>query len=141
MPDPAAWALMVATATATSALLGVAGVPCTLDQGNLLYLTNHTFRIDPGCTGVTWLLLFTIAVLLMPVTGKRKMQGLLVGLPALIILNFGRLVVVALVSEHSPASFEFVHDRIMQGGFVVATAALWAIWMWVSRNDWKPGWE
>jgi len=135
------WAITIATTGVTSALLDVAGIPCVLVEGNRLYLTNHTFRIDPGCTGVTWLVLYAITVLLMPVSAMRKIQGLLVGLPTLVAFNFVRLVMVAAVSEHWPLQFFYIHDKIMQGAFVGVTVLLWAGWMFLSRNDWKPGWE
>jgi hypothetical protein len=51
------------------------------------------------------------------------------------------LVLVAAVSEYRPASFDVIHDIVMQSSFAVFTALLWAGWMWVSRDDWKPGWE
>lgn len=141
LPASVAWGAMVVTARLTSVLLDVVGIPATLADGNLLYLTNHVFRIDPGCTAASWLFLYTIAVVLMPVARIRKVQGLIVGLPSLIVFNLIRLVVVAAVSEYRPALFDVIHDIVMQSSFAVFTALLWAGWMWVSQNDWKPGWE
>ncbi len=141
LPASVKWGAMVATASVTSVLLDAAGIPATLADGNLLYLTNHVFRIDPGCTAASWLLLYAIAVVSMPVARSRKIQGLIVGLPSLIVFNLLRLVLVAAVSEYRPASFDVIHDIVMQSSFAVFTALLWAGWMWVSRDDWKPGWE
>jgi len=141
VPDAVTWATIVATAKASSAMIMAVGIPCTLAEGNRLYLTNHIFRIDAACTGGLWLAMYALAVVFMPVSRKRKVQGLLIGLPVLVVFNLVRLVVVAAVSLYWPVRFYFIHDQAMQGGFVVVTVLVWVGWMWLSRDDWKPGWE
>jgi exosortase/archaeosortase family protein len=141
LPKTVISAAITGTAEATSTLLRTLRIPCVLVDGDHLHLTNHIFRIDPGCTGITWLVLYLIAVAFMPVATSRRIKGLLIGLPVLVAFNFVRLVSVAAVSQWSPLHFDLIHDFVMQSAFVVVTVSMWAVWMWWSRNEWKPGWD
>jgi exosortase/archaeosortase family protein len=140
LPSSVTWGVIRGTAKAASVLIAAIGVPCRLAEGNRLYLTHHVFRIDAACTAGLWLALYALAVVLMPVSAKRRLLGLL-GLPVLLAFNLARLVGVAAVSEWWPRQFYFVHDVVMQAAFLIFTVSLWGLWMWWSRGDWKPGWE
>lgn len=141
MPDGLTWAWIRATARVSALTISSIGIPCTLSNGNLLHLTNHTFRIDAACTGGEWIAMYALAVVLMPIRRERKWQGLLMGLPLLVGFNLFRLVLVAAVSTWAPTEFTFVHNTVMQSAFVLVAALLWTIWMWLARNDWLPDWE
>lgn len=140
MPKALTWGWIEGTAWASHRLIRAAGIPCTLSSGNLLHLTNHTFRIDADCTGGLWYSMYVLAVLLVPVQWSRKVGGICIGLPILISFNFARLVLVAAISEYAPGRFSFVHDVLMQSLFLLLTTTVWAIWMWRSEGALRPGW-
>ena len=129
--------------TAVVALWAVraAGLSVTLAGGTGLVLRNHILRIDLACTAIDWLVLFAVAVAVVPVAANRKKTALLVGLPTIAVLNVLRLVAVALVSEYSPQQFAFVHGVVLQASIAVSVSSMWVAFLWASRNDWKPGWS
>lgn len=130
-----------ATARTAAFLVRGVGISCELVGGDRLRLTNHVLRIDAACTALAWLGMYAAAVLLMPIELRWRCRGLLVGVPALTAYNLVRLVAVSAVSQWRPEAFSIVHDAVMQIGFVVATVATWALWMWHSRDHWLTGWE
>jgi exosortase/archaeosortase family protein len=140
VPTPVMSAANELTARASAALIACAGIPSS-NVGSRVLLTNHVLRIDSACNGFVWLVLYALSVLLVPVSVRRKLQGLLIGWPILIVFNFARIVVVAAVSQWRPGQFLFVHDVVLQLSVVVVAMTTWGVWMWVARNDWKPGWQ
>ncbi len=132
--------MRVVTAYVASTGVRAVGVPVALD-GTLLRLHHHVLRIDLACTALEWFVLFAAAVAVVPVARDRRLAAILLGIPAIAVLNIVRLVAVAVVSEYDPSRFIFVHDYVLQGSIALAVGGMWALFMWLSRNDWSPGWS
>lgn len=133
--------LREATAAIASWAVRAVGVPVTLARGTELVLRNHVLRIDLACTAIDWLVLFAVAVAVVPVLLRRRISAILVGLPTIAVLNVVRLVAVALVSEYSPRQFAFVHGVVLQFSIAALVSLMWVAFLWRSRDDWSPEWS
>jgi exosortase/archaeosortase family protein len=134
-------ALREITASAAARLVGIAGIGCTLVDGTALRLQHHILRIDFACTAIDLTAMFVILVLAMPIATKRKVQGLVVGVPTVLTANLGRLVMVAGVSQWAPEQFGWVHGLLFVALMAVFVAGAWGVWLRISRNDWDEGWD
>ena len=133
--------LQNATATMVAPLVSATGIEVAALAPHDLRLANHPFRIDFECTAFRIVLLFTMAVLVTPVSLKRRLQGLLIGVPTIVVANLVRIVGLAGVSEFRPEYFNVLHAYTFQALMVVFAGGAWAYWLSISRNDWLPGWD
>lgn len=140
-PLPVREALQSATTNATAPLVSAAGFEVATAPPHDLKLTHHTFRIDFECTAFRIILLFVMAVAVTPVSRKRRLQGLLAGVPLIVAANLIRIVGLAGVSELSPHHFDLLHAYTFQAFMIVFAGGAWAYWLHLSRNDWLPAWS
>ena len=65
----------------------------------------------------------------------KKIVGVLVGAPALLLLNLVRLVHLYVVGVRRPYWFAPLHQWVWELVVVLATAGLWVAWLlWVDRD-------
>jgi exosortase/archaeosortase family protein len=79
--------------------------------------------------------IFAAAVIAFPAPWPRRVSGLALGLPALLLFNVLRIAILALVGARAPGWFHLLHEEVFQIVIVVGTAlgfARWALWA-------KPG--
>ena len=131
--------LLSVTAGALGACSRATGLSATT-VGADVFLATRTLRIDLGCTALPLMIVYTALVLAYPLPWRRKVIGLLVGLPALAAANFVRLVAVAQLSGRlGQDAFLFVHDYMFQIGMVAVVIALWGGYLWeAGRHAAKP---
>ena len=72
-------------------------------------------RIDigQGCTGLFTSALFVSGILSCPVEARKKLIGLLIGIPAFFVFGILRVVIMAVVAVTLPARVEVFHVYIM----------------------------
>lgn len=141
IPEPVQHVLQRATAAAVQPALTLAGIQATPRSSTELVLANHIFRFDFECTAFHVLVLFSAVILVTPVTWRRRLQALLIGVPVVCVANVARIVGVAAVSQAAPQHFYLMHGYTFQAFMVVFVAGFWAVWLHLSRFDWLPGWE
>ena len=97
-----------------------------------------TFHTDHGgekliviteCTGIYTKMIYFSIIGAYPATIKEKLIGLLIGIPAIHILNLARMVVVSLVLFHKRELFGFFHGYFWQIIFVIFMLLLVIFWM------------
>jgi exosortase/archaeosortase family protein len=97
-----------------------------------------TFHTDHGgerlvviteCTGIYTKMIYFSIVGAYPARIKEKLIGLLIGIPAIHILNLVRMVVVSLVLFHKRELFGFFHGYFWQIVFVIFMLLLVIFWM------------
>jgi exosortase/archaeosortase family protein len=64
-----------------------------------------------------------------PAKNSGKLIGLLLGVPAIHILNMLRMIFISLILYHNRSLFHFFHGYFWQVGFVVFMLILVFIWM------------
>jgi len=81
------------------------------------------------CTGLYTTIIFYSIILAYPARIREKMIGLLIGIPAIHILNLIRMVVISLVLYHRREMFDFFHGYLWQITFVIFMLMIVIFWM------------
>jgi archaeosortase B (VPXXXP-CTERM-specific) len=117
-----------ATATWIGAALRLLGVETTV-TGPVVDNPLFPIEIIWDCTGVTPACLFVSAVAAYPAPWRRKLEGVLVGVPAIIAVNTVRIVSLVFLGYHFPAAFETAHVLVWQSLIVLSALLLWLLWV------------
>lgn len=97
--------------------------------GDQIYTTGVTIDINYECTGIYVLLVFLTFLLAYPASWRSRATGAAIGTAALTAVNILRIAVLVRVSELQPAIFDYLHEYVWQGVFlvmVIAYAMHWA---------------
>ena len=81
------------------------------------------------CTGLYTTIIYFSIIGAYPARIKEKALGLLIGIPAIHLLNLARMVFVALVLYHKRELFHLFHGYLWQVSFVVFMLLLVVLWM------------
>ncbi len=121
--------LMEASAHASSAGLRLFGYETTVD-GNRLQQADGSFsvNIQKGCDASYVMAIFAAAILAFPAPWKMKLLGILAGLPAVQVINLGRIMSLYYIGLEHPALFETFHLDVWQTIVIILSMALWLGW-------------
>lgn len=87
-------------------------------------------RVVPECDGLVLLALFGAGVLAVPFARTARPWLLaLAGVTFLVVLNWFRLVALAITSFYYPVVFDSMHHYFMQGILMLAVLALYVAWL------------
>ena len=113
-------------------LAGLTGSRATVhaDEISVGALLVH---INFECTGVYVLLILFVFLLAYPASWRNRLLGGAIGLVALQILNIVRIAVLVRVAEVAPPLFDYMHEYVWQGLFLVLTVAYAMTWVERSR--------
>jgi exosortase/archaeosortase family protein len=126
--------LMTGTASLSAVLIGLVHIPASL-SGIDITLPSRVLEIDVDCTAIQLAALYAALVIAYPVPPKTRLLGLIVGLPAIFVANLGRLLAVAVVSEHlNEAMFSFAHDFLFKVVMMLLIIGLWGWWLQTARQ-------
>jgi exosortase/archaeosortase family protein len=98
-------------------------------ENYLLYDGLRRLVVVEGCDGVTFVVLILAAVLPFPASRRHKLIGLALLIPAVLLLNWVRLVILAVINFYFTASFDFVHVYLFQPLMIAATLIIFFLWM------------
>jgi exosortase H (IPTLxxWG-CTERM-specific) len=123
-------------AGATAGLVHVLGVEA-IRLGTVVYHPGgFAFQVSRGCLGLVPLALLATGIVAYPAPGRKKLWGLLAGLPALAALNLLRLTQLFVTGVRWPGAFDVAHEVVWQVIVVLATLGIWL--GWVRRVDRSP---
>jgi len=105
----------------TGGLLGIVGVPCTL-EGVFLKLPGITLEIKFGCNGLEAVMIYLAAVFVFPAPWKMKLKGAAAGFAAIQVINVIRIALLAYIGAGHWDFFETAHLYV--GQFVMIALAL-----------------
>lgn len=126
----------IGVAKATLALIHWAGMEATREASAIYHPSGFAYEISRGCTGFVPAALLATAVAAYPATGRRKLAGLLLGVPLLLGVNLTRLVHLYYLGVHQPQWFETAHRVVWEGIIVLTVLGLWLAWtMWADRGS------
>lgn len=111
------------------------GTEASLDFGHLsqgfcdMAFRHATYRVTSSCTGIFTCIIFAAGVLAYPASGRQKMKGLAVGVPAFFVFGAGRLVLMGLIAAGLPGYIDLFHRYIMVTVGVGFALFLWIWWV------------
>ncbi len=117
-----------ATAWVLASLFSLAGMDVVV-KGTVLSVNGFTLDIIDECTAVFPAIIYCSCVLAYPAGMKKKSLGILIGVPALYLINLLRIAVLAIVGIHHPGIVEFVHVYLWQGSFIIFVVVLFLVWL------------
>lgn len=122
-------------ATVSAWLLDVLGADARSVRTSVI-TDDYSLSIARGCDAIEPAALFAAAVLAFPALWKRKLVGLGIGVPALLLVNFVRIVSLYYVGVHCSArTFEIVHVEVWQPLFILLAMVTWIAWaLWATRE-------
>ena len=121
------------TAQLTLYLLHLFGMEATRAAASIYHPSGFAYEIYYRCLGFLFVIIFTAAVLSYPRSIRKKVYGIVLGVPVLLMLNFIRLVTLFYVGVHHPVAFDFVHTFFWNIILFIVTIGLWLGWL---RSRW-----
>lgn len=103
-------------------------LPVRLQADTLLLANGLHLKILHECNGLTPFLLLLAAILAYPTFWKRKIQWVLIGYFALLVINTLRMLLVTLVVIDHPDLFHIVHDWIGRYSIALLTVGLFFLY-------------
>ena len=97
-------------------------------QGTVIQSPKFAVNIRNGCNGVETLVIFCSAVLAFPASWASKLSGLVLGIVAIQIVNFLRVVALFLTGAYYPKFFDSSHTVIWQTVVILCGVLLWMYW-------------
>ncbi len=107
-------------------------------QDQFLTLSNITIDISMDCTG--WKSMYALAALTIatPSIWKKKLRFLVIGLPAIFLLNFIRIVTTIIFALQFGLQYlEIVHTLFWREGLILAVVVAWFLWLRTVRYNIK----
>ena len=126
------------TAQATGWTLNAMGIQTVVRE---TFVNSKTCRLEiiGECTGYYLCSLYLAAVLALPSRWSRKLLGIALGVPAILVVNQFRLVCLCYLSGHYPEHFEMLHMVVLQSLMVLVTILFWLAWATtLARVDESP---
>jgi exosortase/archaeosortase family protein len=121
---------LVQRAIATSAA-GLARLLGSTNSVNGDQIIVQTLNIDISfeCTGVYVLLILFTFLLAYPASWRARILGAAIGTAALTLLNVLRISFLVRAAELQPALFEYLHEYVWQGIFLVLVITYAMTWV------------
>lgn len=123
-----------AVAVAATGVAHVVGSAARVMNGNLILTQNLTLNINHECTGVFVLFVLVSFITAYPATLQAKVIGIVVGVTTLSFINIVRIATLVRLVEFYPKSFEYFHEYIWQGAFLMLVTLYAISWVeWARR--------
>lgn len=117
------------TAETTIRLLDVLGIEAVRQSTLFFGPQGVIYEIYYGCTGVLPVVTFAVALLALPgCSWRRRLVGLLLGVPLILAANLVRLVHLFHLGVHRPEWFPLAHSVLWEAGLVILVATAWLTW-------------
>lgn len=94
---------------------------------------QFTFILVPDCGAIEVISIFIAAVLAFPSQIRKRLLGLVIGIPTLYCVNILRLSSLAYLAAYDPTDelkwFNFAHEYVWQVVFIIFVVAVWLCWI------------
>lgn len=114
-------------AKSTGFVLSIFGTKVQV-SGTVIFSSLFSVEVIPACSGVFPTIIFISAVLAYPCKLKEKFIGILLGIPAIFLVNLIRMVSLFYVGAYLPQIFEATHLLFWQSLMIIAAVLLWLLW-------------
>jgi len=121
--------------TASLAATALAAFGKAQALGTQLHFNGFAVVIVDACDGVLPTLIYIAAILAFPSRWTHKAWGILIGLPAVLLVNLVRVITLMIVGAHWPTVFEQVHLYVWQACVIAFALAAWVFWAELSLRQ------
>lgn len=97
-------------------------------SGHFLTFNGFPAAVEGACDGVQPTYIYLAAVLAFPCRWRDKGWGILLGIPAIFLINFARVTTMMLFGAYRPDLFEWTHLYGWQALVIILTMAVWIFW-------------
>jgi exosortase/archaeosortase family protein len=104
-------------------------IPITKYNYVFVCQNGYGLQINDSCSGIKQIMQFVILMLVFPGPWKHKTWFIPLGVIIVHFTNVLRIIILALIAEHSPANIKSTHDSYMRIMFYVVIFALWLLWV------------
>lgn len=104
-------------------------VPGVHGEGALVGDSSFSMVVLNVCNGTDLWILYTAGLIAFPAPIADRLAGMLIGLPALTIINFLRVIGLFLVGRFAPRWFDFTHEFLSQAIMVLFTASIFLVYL------------
>ena len=135
--DNLLWLLDV-TATACGFVLSVFsdGVHYS---GKYVSYNGFSVEIIDECTGLLEMVIYLAAVVAFSASIRKKLIGIVAGVPAIYLFNVLRIIVLLIAGSMSKRVFDFMHLYFWQATLILMIATVWIGWLYlVVYREKKP---
>ncbi len=108
--------------------LNLVGIETKVTGINVQVENGFGFTLVYHCAGIFAMIIYISAVLAYPARFREKLLGLVLGLPFLNAVNITRVIILGIVGNYYPRFFDFFHEYLWQGIFIVFVIGIWMIW-------------
>ena len=118
------------TAKSTTYALNLLSIDALLVEGSKIKLDGLTLDIIFECTGVLSMIAYAACTLSYPTTWKSRGIGILIGIPALFLINIIRIVFLAIVGlNYSAQIFDYMHGYLWHITLIIFVVLIWLLWI------------
>lgn len=107
--------------------LRVVGVQAVA-TGKNVSMPGFSFQIIYHCAGIFGMGIYAAAVVAYPSRWWEKLVGFAIGLPGLYVINTVRMVALGLIGMRWPEMFDWFHEWMWQGIFIIFVIVFWLLW-------------
>lgn len=95
---------------------------------DIYFLTENHITIVWGCTAIKQSFIFFCIMACTPGPWKQKLWYVPVGLFIAYLFNLIRIIAIAMVVEHHPEYFKFLHEQVFKYVFYGVIFLVWVVW-------------
>jgi archaeosortase B (VPXXXP-CTERM-specific) len=112
-------------------MAGIMDLLGTEGKANGIYIacTVCRFKIIGECTGYYPISIYLAAVLSFPTPWIRRILGVVLGIPTILVINQVRLVSLCYIDRSFPEHFEVIHIVVWQSLIIFLTVLVWILWV------------
>ncbi len=105
--------------------------PTITTNGNVIASSSSSFAvaIEAGCNGVEATLVLVAAMMAFPATWRHRLAGILIGVAAVQMLNFVRVVTLFYLGQWNANVFEWAHLYVWQALIMLDVLIVWVVWV------------
>ena len=119
-------------ASVSAAILKVLGQPVQAIGEMISESSNSktiSISIKKGCDAIAPTMLFAAAVIAFPAPWRKRLIGIALGAPILLVINLVRIITLWYASKYaSRDTFELLHVDIWQPAFILLALVMWMVW-------------
>jgi exosortase H (IPTLxxWG-CTERM-specific) len=120
--------LMDFTATACGFVLSIFSNAVNY-SGKYVSYNGFSVEIIDECTGLLEMVIYLAAVVSFSASIRKKLIGIVTGVPAIYLFNILRIIVLLIAGSMSKRVFDFMHLYFWQATLILMIATVWIGWL------------
>jgi exosortase H (IPTLxxWG-CTERM-specific) len=120
--------LMDFTATACGFVLSIFSNAVNY-SGKYVSYNGFSVEIIDECTGLLEMVIYLAAVVSFSASIRKKLIGIVTGVPAIYLFNILRIIVLLIAGSMSKSIFDFMHLYFWQATLILMIATVWIGWL------------